>query len=66
MFKVNNENTKTTSVNFNKQAVLLYLTIWVHGQFDLGYIHIALRQRRVRTTWLCAQAGFELLSLIIH
>ena len=66
MFKVNNENTKTTSVNFNKQAVLLYLSIWVHGQFDLGYnIHIALRQRRVRTTWWCAQAGFELLSIII-
>ena len=36
MFKVNNENTKTTSVNFDKQTVLLYLTIRVHGQFDLG------------------------------
>ena len=36
MFKVNNENTKTTSVNFNKQTVLLYLIIRVNGQFDLG------------------------------
>ena len=32
----------------------------------LGYnIQIALGQRRVRTTWLCAQDGFELLSMII-
>ena len=32
----------------------------------LGYnIHVALKQRGVRTAWLCAQPGFELLSLII-
>ena len=36
MFKVNNKNTKMTSDNFNKQGVLLYLTIQAHGQFDLG------------------------------
>ena len=36
MFEANNKNTKTTSVNFNKQGVLLYLTIQVHSQFDLG------------------------------
>ena len=28
MFKVNNKNTMTTSVNFNKQGVLLYLTVY--------------------------------------
>ena len=31
MFKVNNKNTITTSVNFNKQGVMLYITVWVHG-----------------------------------
>ena len=32
----------------------------------LGYnIPIALSQKRFRTTWLCAQAGFELLSIVI-
>ena len=32
----------------------------------LGYnTHIALRQRRVRTTCLCAQTNFELLSKIV-
>ena len=36
MFKVDNKNTKTMSVNFYKQRVLLYLTVLVHGQFDLG------------------------------
>ena len=36
MFKVNNKNTKTTSGNFNKQGLLLYLTVYVHSQFDLG------------------------------
>ena len=36
MFKVNNKNTKMTSVDFNKQGVLLYLTVQVHGPFDLG------------------------------
>ena len=36
MFKVNNKNTKTTSVNFNKQEVLLNLNVKIHDQFDLG------------------------------
>ena len=36
MFKVDNKNTKTTSVNFYKQEILLHLTVLVHGQFDLG------------------------------
>ena len=36
MFKVNNKNIKTMSVNFNKQGVFLNLTIWVHIEFDLG------------------------------
>ena len=36
MFKVNNKNTKTTSVSFNKQGLFWYLTIEVHDQFDFG------------------------------
>ena len=33
----------------------------------LGYnIPIALSQMQFRTSWLCAQAGFELLSIIIN
>ena len=32
----------------------------------LGYnIPIALTQKQFGTTWLCAQAGFELLSIVI-
>ena len=34
MFKVNNKNITTTSVNFNRKGVLLYLTVQVHGQFN--------------------------------